>query len=230
MIVLSQAEGQDITNFGRKLFFQYDNYLKSFEDAAQTSVKAIYDEFRQENGESMFALVRIYRLCRTKELAPDMTQDLPANSSDLWMAQMGSYGDEPAWCDRRLSQNHKILPAGDDQSPMLRAAFGQIGLQSHAADNNEMPQFTEISTVTQYFHVMDATDSPHIPSQDGFVHRYGIKSVVGIGSLFASKSLYLSVSFSKVPISREDARKFAQVSIFLSPLLASYDQSGVLWT
>jgi hypothetical protein len=231
MIVLSKTQKEAVNQFGRQLFTQNRNGLPSFEAAAQLGVKAIYDEFRQPNGQPAFALVRTYRLSRHDELAPDVQPLIDARSGNFWMALMGTSGDEPAWCDRHQSQGHKAIPIGESQSPMLNAAFEQLGIafQAGGADKEDTLIFKPAASMTRFFHVEQALGSPYIPAQDGFVRPYSIQSVLGLASSFVSKSFHLTLCFSKTPVNKDDGEKFAELSSFLSTLYAVYDGKGVLW-
>jgi hypothetical protein len=229
MLVLNQFPIGDVELFARQLWGSNRDGLGSFETAARVVVESIYNEFRQENGESAFALVRVYRLCRTHELTPELQDLVGGARDDLWMALMGTIGDEAEWCSRHTSSGHRAISAGADQSPMLQAAFHQLGINPQSPANEADLRFEDASFLTKYFHIADAVGSPSIPAQEGFVVPYHIQSVVGIGSQFLSHSLYLALAFSKAFIDDEDAQKFAELSAFVSSLLATYDGSGVIW-
>lgn len=231
MIILDKVQTAEISEFGRHLLNNHRDTHKSFEEVARASVEAIYTTFCQENGQSAFGLVRLYRLCNRTALSPEVQSFVAAQPGDQWMALMATIGDEPAWCDRRQSQGHQAISAGANQSPMLRAALNQLGIQPDPSITQaDRLQFQEASFMTSYFHVENALGSPHIPAQDGFVKPYGIQSVIGLGSIFISQSLYLALCFSKVFVSKSDARKFSELSSFLSTLMAVYDGRAVLWS
>jgi hypothetical protein len=93
----------------------------------------------------------------------------------------------------------------------------------------ERLELKQAAYMTNYFHVPQAPGSPFIPAQDEFVRPYGVQSVIGIGGEFVSQSFYIALCFSKVAINEDDARKFTELSAFLSTMLAIYDGKGVLW-
>lgn len=226
MIDLKTCSSDSIDGVGRALLTAHRDSLHSFEEVAITCVRSIYDTFRQPDGQNTFALVRIYRLCRYDQLLPEL-QAIANPAVTEWMALMGTVGSQPEWCNRRTSQGHKAIPAVGERSPMLTAAFEQIGLEQEAKSSAVTMQ--EAAPFTKYFHVPQALDSPVIPAQKEFVERYHIESVVGLGSRFLSNAAYLALCFSTVFISEEAARKFGELSPFVSTLLALYDGSGVLW-
>jgi hypothetical protein len=221
MLVLDTVESNDVTQFGRALFAKHREGLDSFETAAQRSVKAVYDEFRQPDGSSQFALVRIFRFCAYDELHHDLQPLADPVDPPAWMALMATMGDEPAWCDRHQSAGHKVVPAGADVTPMLKAVFNQ--LKFRPGREVSTVELMPVSEAAAYFHVPQAQGSEHIPAQDEFVVPHQIQSVVGIGSPFISGASYIGLAFSKAPIDASSADKFSQVSPFISTLLALYD-------
>src|SRR5258706_1263025 len=155
MLNFDTSDLNDVAKFGLSLLTDYRNTLHSFEEAAGLCVRAIYNEFRQPDDQPTFALVRIYRLCRYDELLPEL-QTIATPEVTHWMALMGTVGTESAWCDRRTSQGHKVIRAVGDRSPMLSAAFEQIGLERLSASDIVQPNtlpMKSASLLTNYFHV-----------------------------------------------------------------------------
>jgi hypothetical protein len=226
MINLNVATPEALSKFGLDLLSNYRDSLASFEEAAQICVKAIYDNFGSDDGRRTFALVRIYRLCKYDSLPQALQQ---AASSDIaeWMALMATIGIEPSWCSRHQSMGHKALPVSDKRSPMLAEAFNQIGF----ADIEETADtfLKEATFLTRYFHIEHAPGSPFVPAQSEFVEPYSIKSVIGIGSKFLSDSAYMALCFAVEHIDKPTAQKFANLSAYVSTLLAIYDGRGKIW-
>jgi hypothetical protein len=225
---LRNASAADVSGYGRDFLSQYRDTPQSFESIAQIVVQSLYETFKREDSSPLFALTRIYRLTRYTELPSDL-KGLVEPARERWMTLMGTYGIEPAWCDRQQSQGHKALNLGEDQSPMVSAAIYQIGLDLGI----KLPQLDidlpipEVSLMTRYFHVEHAVGSRYIPAQDSFVKPYGIQSVVGIGSVFVSGSAHLLLCFAREHVSADDAQKFAQIAPFVSTLLAYFDERSI---
>jgi hypothetical protein len=226
-INLHKTDDKAVNQFARSLM-DVRTQSASFEGASQRLVETLYQSLRQANGQPTFALLRVYRLMRHAELLPEL-QALVDPARERWMALMGTVGIEPAWGDRRLSQGHKVLNLGEDQSPMLSAALYQLGLDVGLAlpEGSDM-ELGSTSYMTRYFHVPQALGSPYVPAQDGFVVPYNIQSVVGIGSGFVSRSLYILLGFSLLPLDKEHARFVAQMAPFIGATLASFDAKQ-LW-
>lgn len=230
MLILSQTDAAAINQYGRNLMEAHRSDFSSFEHAAQSIAHTLYTDFVGEGDSPQFALVRIYRLTKHDELASEL-QGLVDPARQRWMTLMGTWGDEPAWCDRHRSQGHKALNLGSDQSPMVSAAIHQLGMDV-GVDLPPAPldlPIPEASFMTRYFHIEHALGSPYIPAQDGFVKPYGIKSVIGLGSNFASDAAYLLLAFSKAHIDQTNAAKFSQLAPFISTLMAMYDARAI-WT
>jgi hypothetical protein len=229
-MILNETPIETMSHFGRELLADHRKKHASFESAAQNLVEELFHTFTQSNGDPMFALVRLYRLCKYEELNADV-QALVDPARQRWMVLMGTYGVEAAWCDRRQSQGHKALNLGADQSPMVSAAVYQLGMDVGVKlppppHNLAIP---EVSLMTRYFHIEQAAGSQYVPAQTPFVVPYDIESVVGIGSNFMSSAAYLLLGFSRVHLPKDDANKFAQLAPFVSTLMALYDK-GMIWS
>ena len=225
MIELKAVDDRPIRQFGLRLFYE-TNQLTSFEETSQYCADAIYDIFRDVNGESTFALVRIFRLCKTYELPGDNRNR--SEQGDQWLALMGTAGDEPAWCDRRRSQSHQLVHVDSGLTGMFKECMHQlnghvvpIGGRTHV----EVGQ----ASMMKYFYVADAMASPAIPDKAQFVEPYNIQSVIAFGSSFLSGSFYLCLCFAKTYLGQDKARDFAMMTPHLSTILAAQDYVGNLW-
>lgn len=127
MILLQSSDEQTVVQFARQLLNEYRDNLTSFEEAAQVVTDTIHDEFRQPDGNRLFALLRIFRFGARNDIHPEL-QALATADADFWLTLMASKGAESNWCDRRTSEGHQVIPADSPATPMLQAAFAQIGL------------------------------------------------------------------------------------------------------
>lgn len=224
MINLPQASVEDIRKFATDLFMKYRSGLASFEAAAQVATDAVYNTFRQTNGQPTFALVRIFRAMHYNQLPSHLKSLANSDITDTWLVLNGTAGDIAAWGSPAKSVGHQVIPAISSATPMLKAAFEQLQFNSmKPIDPNALQLHQAQGVAPRYFYVPNALGSPHIPTQDEFVKPYKIQSVVGIGSTFVSKSFYLGLFFSKVALSQDDVEKFIILSPYLSTLLAFYD-------
>jgi hypothetical protein len=225
MLDLTVSTAAEIRRFGQQMRLNFHDEFESMEDAAQAICHEIYQTFRRPTGEPTFALVRIFRLGSPDELPPRLAEKLSVETETV-LTLMGTAGLEDAWNDRHQSQNHAVLPVDDNLSPMFKAAFQQTGLDARLST-----ELTELSvdTFTNYFHVEEAPENPAIPRQTEFVEPYGVQSMLGFASRFISGAAYLAVGFSIQHLKAEDVRRFGEISVFMSTLLAAYDGRGMLW-
>jgi hypothetical protein len=229
MIVLKDVTGETITPYARKLLNKHrSSQYSTFETTAQALVQEWRSTFVTEGHEPAFALVRIYRLSSYSELAPELVP-LVDPTRERWMTLMGTTGKEAAWNDRHQSTGHKFLNLGADESPMVSAAAYQLGLDfgvERPGGTIDMP-IPEASLMTRYFHIEQAMGSPYIPAQEPFVKPYGIQWVFGVGSGFLSGSAYVVLAFSREASTTAQATHLAQLSPYISTLLAYYDQRSI---
>jgi len=226
MINLYQATSEEISDLARSLWQESFNQVASFEQAAQYCAREIQDQFRQEDGQSLFALVRVYRLMARSELPADLKQIAPSGSAPVWTL-FGTSGDEPAWCDRNLSKAHKVC--AEESSPMFKLAAAQINLKNDAPIDTEAPIVAQRdNSLVHYFYIAEAQNSPVIV-QDSFAMPYGIRSVVGFGCKFMSGNDCLILAFAKDSLTIAEALRFVALSPFVPTLLAHFDRKTSLW-
>ncbi len=226
MINLNQTNENAIQQYARELFKTYQPQDLTFEMLSQKLMHNIYDDFGDEQGQRIFILTRIFRLCKYLELPPEAHNEIDSSSGKFWLALCGTVGDEPAWNNRHQSQGHRIIPGGAFQTPMLKAVFEQMALENQAEEGLKLEDY---NIAERFFHVEKAPGSPNIVAQAEFVDRYGVQSVMGIGSPFISGSLYFALFFSRSTITRQQADMFARITPFISTLLARQDSKNHLW-
>lgn len=230
MNTLTQSTDTQIVQIGRRILNEYRSSAKSFDQAAHAIVRELFGNFRQPNGDPMFALLRVFRFGRYGDLS-DNLRHMATDNDTYWLTLMATIGIEPAWCDVNQSKGHRVIPADNPKTPMLAAAFQQIGLPFGKDDPERQTFQTQIgdNQLSRYFHVETASDSPFIPIQDGFVKRYGVESVVGIGSGFLGGDAFFCIGFSLSKITEADAKKFAILDPYIATLLALYNRPECIY-
>lgn len=217
----------DMRNFGQGVLREFHSEFGSFEEAAQQLCITLFDSFVDGTGQSIFVLFRIFRLGTFDELPPDVQPKYNRNEAEVWLALAGSIGVEQAWCSRQTSLSRRAVAVTPEISPMFLAVFDQTNLQPELMSAvDEMPA----DTFSNYFHVQHAADSPMITDQEQFVDAYGVQSSIGMAGRFLNGQAYLAVGFSRVPIDHRAAELFAQLTPYVSTLLAAYETRGTLWT
>jgi hypothetical protein len=228
MFLLHPNYKEEITEFARQFFATHLESFQSFESAAQATVERIFDEFRREDGSPLFVLVRVFRLGLYQDIPPDL-QDRADPHISRWITLMGTRGIKADWCNRHLSNDHQLIPADSPATPMLEAAFAQIGLQFGGLNTKELSLKDDPRQPTsRYFYVSPARGSALIPAQKDFVESYGIGSVIAFGSPFVDGSAYFCVGFTQEPVDAAAADLFASINPYIGTLLANYE-APKLW-
>jgi hypothetical protein len=192
MVLLGQAEKDDIVKWGRMLLHGSRDQFFYFQETAQWLAEQVYFETKQMNHERLFSLVRVFRLSSYYEVPYHLKRLVNADEEGRWMTLMGTLGDYPLWCDTRLSADQKIIPLDKGRSwgkilHQLELEPGVITDKNFSAAYEGLGQFP-------YFLAEQGDD--FLTSQD-FSVPHQIKSVVGIGSAFLSGSCYVLLAYAK---------------------------------
>ena len=225
MIVLRTTDPSAISSLGRHIYHTDRSQFASFEDAANAIVNTLYEEICTLDGAPLFSLLRIFRYGTLNDLPLSLSTQADPNIRH-WITLMATVGVESRWCSRHTSRGHQVIPADSPATPMLSAAFRQIGMEFGEDGNINVKNY---GGVTRFFHVEDVFNNPYVPDQQGFVLPYGICSAVGIGSGFVNQSAYFMIGFSRETITAEEAEKFALLNPFTATFLASYNEMR-LWS
>jgi hypothetical protein len=182
------------------------------EDLADATVRFLYRELTDADGEPACALVRFYVTQRLADLEPALRDYALLGASHVTgldeatrcFTLLATVGHEPAWCDRRASEGHQAIALVDEESveamPMLAGLLTGLGVGiAEAVQPPEDASLGRHQRRYDVFHVADAATSPYVPAKD-FVRRYGICSAVGLGGVIPSGELFCVLLFSRVPI------------------------------
>jgi hypothetical protein len=193
----------------------------TMEAAARRVVEHLYSHFRSPDGARACVLVRFYKTHAFGDLPSSLKAAVPApppRPQVKCLTLLASVGDEPAWNGRVSSVAHRVIPLPSEQvverAPMVAQLVRQFGFDLAAFVRTSGDLLVDdAQKYYNVFHVPDARGSPHIPAQESFVLRYGVRSVLGFGGLLPSGDLFAVIMFSKTPISREVAEMFRTVSL-----------------
>lgn len=210
----------------------------SLEGAAGSIVRYLYQySLDSATGERSCALVRFY--------ATQRFADLPSELRPLAVAALGSgatpspslrcltlmatAGDEPEWNDRRLSRAHQAIPLASEEAvrsaPMIARLMHEFGADVESVISGRAS--ANARKTYEVFHVEDAEGSPHIPAQQEFVSRYGIRSVVGFGGLLRSGELFALILFSRVRVTSASASRFRTIALDVRSALFGIEETRV---
>ncbi|HEX5727643.1 MAG TPA: hypothetical protein VFX98_19380 [Longimicrobiaceae bacterium] len=209
----------------------------SMEEAAQSIVRYFHDACRDPvTGRRECALVRFYKTHPYSGLEPELqafARELlggpPAREDMQCLVLMASAGDEPAWNDRRASRGHQAVPLPSarivEQAPMISQLIHDLGLDVDAVVTPRPELIRGLDGRTcNVFYVPEAVESPYIPAQEGFVRRYGIRSVVGCGGILLTGELFSLILFARVPIPHASADRFRNIALDLKLAIAPLEE------
>jgi hypothetical protein len=208
----------------------------SFEEVAVRTVRYLYTHLVDVGtAQPACALVRFFKTHPYEELTPDLQRFAaerlgrrPDSPEMKCFALMASAGQLPEWNDRTRSARFKAIPISGDgfvaQFPMFSQLMTQFGVDLHALlkpSSNLLVDSHE--TTFNVFFVPEAVGSPYVPGQDQFVIPFGVKSVLGFGSLLPSGELFAVILFSKILIARETADLFKTMALCAKLAVLPFD-------
>lgn len=195
---------------------------ESLHGVAERMVRHLYEEMGAD-GSRACVLVRAYRTMPYGALDGGLRDFARAAApgigpSTRCLTLIGSAGDEPEWNDITKSRGHRAIPlesaAAVERLPMVAQLVRQLGLDVNQLLDRDASLIMDLQQQTfNVFHVPEAAGSPYIPAQGDFVERYGVRSVLGFGSVLPDGDLFAVILFSRVPITRETAEQFRPLAL-----------------
>ena len=213
---------------------------KTMEAATTRIVRYLRDSFVDPNtGQSAIALARCFKTqpystlydptLQAQARAAAGGQDLAPQTSCLTL--LATAGTEPDWNDRHRSKGHQAIPLIGQETiqalPMIARLLQQLGIGTEAILDPDFMVDLELHTFN-VFHVPEAIASPYIPAQEEFVIPYGIRSVLGFGSVLPSRQLVTFILFSTVDIPRSTADQFKTLALNAKFALLPFD-GGIMF-
>ncbi len=205
---------------------QATNSEESMEAAAQRLARTCFERFVQEDGASEFVLARVYRTISFSSLPPEMQKVVLEQETNpqerKFLCLLGTHGIEEQWCRRGMSENYQVqaVPQQASESPMFSALFEELGIDPISLEANS-------GRSNSYFHVPEAKGAAAIPAQEGFVDKYGIRSVVGFGGSLPGGDMYAVLGFTRVSVLQAQAQKISQLSQASHTLLSTQIEAPI---
>ncbi len=226
----------DMMECRRRIRALFDDDPATFEEAARRTVRFLYDELLDEEGNRACALIRIFKTHPFRDLDPELQQFARSLAPDAdsipdlrCLTLVATAGDLPDWNSRKASRGHQAIPLTSvefvEQAPMIAQLIQQMGLAVAMIVRPDRALLLDQSNATyNVFHVPVALGSPHIVAQKEFVQPYRIASVIGFGGLFTSGDLFATIMFSRVPINAGVADLFRVVGLNLRVAILPYSR------
>lgn len=209
----------------------------SMEAVANRIVHYFYDNFvSTHTGQKACALVRLFKTHAFGELdhelresATTMLGDASASPSMKCLTLLATAGERPEWNSRAKSVGHKAIPLPSEKFveniPMIARLFSQLGLSPSALLKPD-PAFILNTDQSNFnvFHVAEAQGSPYVPAQKEFVIPYGVKSVLGYGSLLPNGDIFAVILFLKVHVPKATADLFKTLALSTKLILIPFSK------
>jgi PAS domain S-box-containing protein len=209
----------------------------SMEETAGRIVRYLYDRLiGEQSGERACSLVRFFVTSAFEDLDDELKDTAVALLGGIiplpvmkCLNLLGTVGENQEWNLRSTSKGHKVIPLPSEevvrQIPMMRNLINQMGLSVHSIVKPDSSLLLDLEQKTyNVFFVAEAVGSPHIPAQEDFVVPYGIRSVVGFGGLLPSGDVFMIIMFLKLPISKETADLFKNLSMNIKLAILEFDK------
>ncbi|MBI4002874.1 MAG: PAS domain S-box protein, partial [Nitrospira defluvii] len=131
------------------------------------------------------------------------------------------------WNDPARSSRFRVIPLGSpdevDQLPMFSRLFRQLGVSlPQLAEPGHNLRLDSQEHTFNVFHIPHAEGSPHIPAQQEFVLKYGVRSVLGFGAPLPNGDLFSVILFSKEVIPEATAQLFKPLALCAQIALAPH--------
>lgn len=195
----------------------------SMEDVCERIVRHLHTELHA-GGEPACMLVRAYKTHSADDLEPELrtfAAELAGHALDdgtKCLTLMASAGDIADWNSRHTSRGHRAIPLVSASAvarlPMVAQLVRQLGLDVELLIETDPAMILDMQQRTfNVFYVPEAVGSPHIPAQAEFVERYGVRSVLGFGSVLPTGDLFAVILFSRASIPAGTARQFESLAL-----------------
>ena len=153
-----------------------------------------------------------------QEFASGILGSAPESPDMKCLTMMATAGEHADWNSPTTSNGHRAIPLASadfvGQIPMVAQLISQFGIDMASVISPDPNVIGDLARKTfNTFHIADAVGSPYIPAQDDFVIPYGVKSVLGFGSVLSSGDLIVVIMFSKVSIPVATASSFRELSV-----------------
>jgi hypothetical protein len=228
---------REMTECGKEIRTM-NNGAESMEEVAGKVVRYLYDFlYDGETGTRACSLVRFFKTHtfnklddELKAFAMSMLGGGDADPGIKCLTLLGTVGENPVWNSRKTSKGHQAIPLPSEKAveeiPMMRNLVKQLGINVSLVIKPDPKLLLDMEQKTyNVFLVPEALGSPYIPAQKEFVVPYGIKSVTGFGGVLPSGDIFMVIIFLKVPVSRETADLFKNLSLNVKLALLPFENA-----
>lgn len=206
----------------------------SMQDSSQKIVDYIHEHFYDsETEQNSCALVRLFKTHPYGELTDSlqasarrlMTPTIPMADMKCWT--LLAAGKEPQSNYSLIAKNIVIPLVNQElvaEMPAMAELISQLDLDIPTVLGMAPEKMLESEhKLLNIFYIPNAKDSPFIAEQDSLIIPYGVKSVLGIGGLLPSGSLFVVMIFLKVQISKNSTEMLKNLALAIKTSLLPFD-------
>ncbi|TAH21783.1 MAG: histidine kinase [Oscillatoriales cyanobacterium] len=205
------------------------------QDSSQKIVDYIYEHFYDsETGQNSCALVRLFKTHPYGALEDSlqasarclMTPTIPVADMKCWTL-LAAAGKE-THSNYSLVNKNIVIPLVNQEfvaeMPGISEMILRFGLDIPTVLGMDREKMLESEhKLLNAFYISNAKDSPFIGEQDSLIIPYGVKSVLGIGGLLPSGSLFVVMIFLKIQISQNMAEMLKNLALAIKTSLLPFD-------
>ncbi len=207
----------------------------SMQESSQKIVDYIYEHFYDsETEQNSCALVRLFKTHPYGALEDSLQASarclikdtLPVAEMKCWTL-LAAAGKEPH-SNYSLVNKNIVIPLVNQEfvaeMPGISELILRLGLDIPTVLGMDREKMLESEhKLLNAFYISNAKDSPFIAEQDSLVIPYGIKSVLGIGGLLPSGSLFVVMIFLKIQIPQNMAEILKNLALAIKTSLLPFD-------
>ena len=218
---------------------QFGPQATSLQDAAARVVAYLQSTLgNDQTGERDCVLVRCFKTTSFKHLDPETQRIARERLGGIapfpelkCFTLLATAGLEPDWNRVEASYRYRAIPMVSaefvKQFPMFSQLLHQFGVSLDSSVDAQGGWLVDLAEKSyNVFYVPDAVGSPYVPVQEGFVHKYGVKSVLCFGGMLPSRDLFAVILFSRIPIPRETAKLFRSLALSAKSSFLAFDEAG----
>jgi hypothetical protein len=207
----------------------------NMQDSSQKIVDYIHEHFHDsETEQNSCALVRLFKTHPYGELTDSlqasarslMTPTIPVADMKCWTL-LAAAGKEPHSNYSLIAKNIVIPLVNQElvaEMPAMAELISQLNLDIPTVLGMAPEKILESEyKLLNTFYIPNAKDSPFIAEQDSLIIPYGVKSVLGIGGLLPSGSLFVVMIFLKVEISKNSTEMLKNLALAIKTSLLPFD-------
>ena len=228
---------KDMTTLGAALR-QMGTGATSMEEAANKTVRYLYENLGNGTGKPTSSLVRFFITYPYQKLETELQQHVqqvlgmhPADPELPCQTLLATVGEEPDWKDRQSSAYYRALPLTEEivrDHPIFAQASDvfDIVMKRPVKSDPELLAGLEQKTYN-VFYMPDAAGNAHLPDQDDFVMPNGTRSLLGFYALLPSGNIFTVIVFSRTIIPRETTEFFKTLALNVKISILPFDDVAV---